>query len=239
MITLKPQWALRQLLDGSWALTSENYHQQISQDYVEVLKKAETGIDPDSLSDAEFDQLNYLVDRGYLNMAVNDVAPAWELSGAVFHSVQEQFKHTVFAVVDNTDNKVGESITNALLEAGLKQGLATDADTKLVISVSDSYLTVERVKDKTVLPVVCNRMRVSLGPMVFPWSDKQVDELVRPHEHYLPKPNYKLPKAFEDLQRAWINVSILQMIGQTKLRYVDNFIEFDMSKQMFNTWPVN
>lgn len=233
MITLKPQWSLRKLPDGRWALTSENYHQEVLPEYAAILQKLVQGVEPDTLSDAEFDQLKYLTDRGFLNVDTNPDAPAWELSGANFHSVQEQFKHVTFSIVDQTTNGVGESLRQALLTAGMKE--ATDGNPRITFAVSDSYLTLPNIKGN-VLPIVCNRMRVTVGPMVFPWTVNIRDEVAK-HEHYLPTPGYVLPPAFDALQRAWLAVAVLQFIGTNKLRYVGHFVEYNMAQQEFKLWP--
>jgi hypothetical protein len=234
MITLKPQWSLRKLPDGRWTLTSENYHQEVLPEYAAILQKLVQGVEPNTLTDAEFDQLEYLTDRGFLSVDTNPDAPAWELSGANFHSVQEQFKHVTFSIVDQTTNGVGESLRQALLSAGMKE--ATDSDSRITFAVSDSYLTLPNVRGN-MLPIVCNRMRVSVGPMVFPWGVHVRDEVAK-HEHYLPKPGYVLPQAFDALQRAWIAVAVLQFIGTHKLRYVGHFVEYDMAQQEFKLWPI-
>jgi hypothetical protein len=233
MITLKPQRSLRQLSDGRWALTSENYHQEVLPEYVAILQKLVNGVDPDTLDDAEFTQLEYLTECGFLNVDIHPDAPAWELSGANFHSVQEQFKHVTFCVVDQTTNGVGTSLRQALLTAGLVE--VTDGSARLTLAISDSYLDLPNVKGN-MLPVVVNRMRVTVGPMVFPWGTHIRDEVAR-HEHYLPKPGYQLPPAFDALQRAWIAVAVLQFIGAQQLRYVDHFVEYDMARQEIKLWP--
>lgn len=234
MITLKPQLSLRQHPDGNLSLTSENFNQAVLPENSALLQKLVHGVEPDTLSDTEFDQLIYLADCGFLNTSTDLNAPAWELSGANFHDVQKQFKHITFTVIDQTINGVGESLRRSLLTAGLKE--ATNNSPRITFAVSDSYLTLPNVRGN-MMPIVCNRMRITVGPMVFPWGSHVRDEVAK-HKHYLPKPGYELPPVFDALQRAWINVAVLQFIGMNKLRYAGHFVEYNMGQQEFRLWPM-
>lgn len=204
----------------------------VQPEYASLLQKLVEGVDPDALSDDEFDQLEFFTSSGFVTIDNHPDAPGWELGFLNFRTVQDQFNHVTFKVVDSTDNKVGDSIREALLTAGLKESETP----RLTIAVSDSYQDLPNVEGN-MLPVVVNRMKPSVGPMVFPWGD-HVRDLVLKSEHYLPKPNYKLPDAFDKLQRAWVSVAVLQAIGAPKLRYTRNFCEYDMSEQEFHLWPM-
>jgi hypothetical protein len=232
MLKLKPQWSLRELSGGRWSLTSENYHQEVLPEYAAILQKLVQSVEADTLTDAEFDQLEYLTARGFLNVDNHPDAPAWELCGANFHSVQEQIKHVTFWVVDTTPNGVGATIRGTLLASGLQE---QEIDPRLTIAVSDSFQTLPNVKGN-MLPVVCNRMRVTVGPMVFPWGTHVRDHVLA-SDHYMPQPGYKLPHAFDQLQRGWLAVAILQFVGTNKLRYVNHFVEYNMAQQEFKLWP--
>lgn len=232
---LKPQWCLRQAtVEGSSpSITSENMHQPLGVEYAAILQKLVEGVEADSLDDAEFTLVENLNERGFLTTQLHHDSPAWELSGYNFHSVQEQLKHSKFSIVDLTSNMVGEGLRQALID----EGLSTDDNAKLVIVVADSYQQIHEYPGKNVLPVVANRMRVTIGPMIFPWGQHAGDS-VRQSEHYMPEPNYGLPAAFDALQRAWINASVLQFLGGMQLRYVLNFVEYNMGKQEFKLWPL-
>lgn len=234
MIKLKPQWVLRHLSGDRWFLTSEKNHQVAPPDYVNLLQRIVQGVTLDDLDDEEFDKLTYLVENGFITTDPDHHpdAPAWELSGANFHSVQQQLKHVTFKILDSTNNKVGESIRQALLGSGMAEVWPSP---RITIVVTDSYRT---LPDTTgvMLPVVCNRMRVSVGPLVFPWG-QNIRDRVTTTESYLPHPGYTLPQAFDQLQRGWLSVAIIQFIATTRLRYVDHFVEYDMSAQEFKTWP--
>lgn len=231
---LKPQWCLRQAeLEGTApSITSENMHQPLGVEYAAILQKLVDGVEADSLDDAEFTLVEYLNERGFLTTQLHPDSPAWELSGYNFHSVQEQLKHSKFSIVDLTDNMVGEGLRQALIDAGVP----STEDAKLVIVVADSYQDIGEYPGKIVLPVVANRMRVTVGPMIFPWG-QHVGASVRASQHYMPKPRYALPTAFDALQRAWINATVLQFLGGMQLRFVRNFVEYNMGKQEFKLWP--
>ena len=232
---LKPQWALRDAgADGNVAVTSENMHYPLDGKYAAILKQLVQGVDALDLDDAEFDLVEQLNERGFLTTQLDPCAPAWELSGYNFHSVQEQLKHTKFKVDDRTHNGVGESLRQSLIEAGATEEVD---EPNIIIAVVNSYLDLEEHKGKNVLPVVANRMRVTIGPMIFPWGEHVADS-VRKSEHYMPMPNYILPSQFDALQRAWINASVLQFFGGMQLRYVRNFVEYNMGKQELKLWPL-
>lgn len=232
MIYLKPQWALREHADGHWTLTSENSHQPIRSDYVPVLQRLAAGVDPATLDDEQFDQTVYLNEQGFVCNDKSADAPAWELCGAHWHSVQEQLKHNTFAVYDTTSNGVGSTLRTTLIAAGMQECLDTP---RLTIAVGSSFQTLP-AHSGNVLPVICNRMRITVGPMVFPWSPS-ISETVLASERYMPEPAYTLPPAFDALQRAWIGVAVLQFVGMNKLRYVDNFVEYNMGSQEHKVWP--
>lgn len=232
MISLKPQWSLRNLSNGRWSLTSENYHQEVLPEYSAILQKLVTGVEPSTLTDPEFDQLEYLTEQGFLNVDTHPDAAAWELCGANFHSVQEQLKHVTFWIVDNTPNSVGTSLRQTLLASGLRE---QEVNPRLTLAVSDSYQTLPNVSGN-MLPIVCNRMRVTVGPMVFPWGI-HVRDSVLASENYLPQPGYSLPPAFDQLQRSWLAVAVLQFVGINRLKYVNHFVEYNMAQQEFKLWP--
>lgn len=231
-LQLKPQWVLRQFPDGRWTLTTENNHQEVTAEYAAILQKLVEGVDPDTLTDAEFQLTETLSERGFLNVDNHPHAPAWELCGANFHSVQEQLKHTTFKIEDSTSNGVGESIRELLVASGMVED---NAAPRLVLAISDSYQELPDIGARNVLPIVCNRMRVTVGPLQFPWSPS-VRDATQKAEHYLPKPNYVLPPAFDALQRAWIAAYVLQFIGQTRLTVSRKFVEFNMGTQQLRTW---
>lgn len=230
--SLKPQWMLRSLSGDRFALTTENNHQEVTAEYAAILEKLVAGVDPDTLTDAEFKLTELLSERGFLNVDNHPDAPAWELCGANFHSVQEQLKHTTFKIEDSTSNAVGASIRELLLASGMVE------DTKnprLVLAVSDSYQSLPEVAGRNMLPVIVNRMRVSIGPIQFPWSPS-VRDATQKSEHYLPHPNYTLPAAFDSLQRSWTAAFILQFVAQTRLGVTRKFVEFNMGTQQMRTW---
>lgn len=222
MLTLKPQWSFRSLPGGRWALTSENFHQEVLPEYAAILQKLVVGVEPDTLTDAEFDQIEYLTERGFLNVEVHPDAPAWELSGLNFHSVQEQLQHVSFRIIDLTKNGVGASVRELLLASGMREA----ENARLTIAVASSYLDLPNIEGN-VLPVVCNRLRVTVGPMQFPWTPSVADS-VRSSEHYLHEVRYTLPAALDQLQRAWIASAVLTFIGGQKLKFVTSFVEFNL-----------
>lgn len=231
-LTLKPQWAFRVFPDGRCFLTSETRHLAVQPEFADLVQKLSVGVDPDTLSDEEFDRLQYFNDNGFISVDNNPDSPGWELGLLHFHTVQEQLKHVTFKIIDQTENKVGDSIRQTLLEAGVSESESP----KLTIVVSDSYQDLPDC-DGVMLPVIVNRMKLSVGPLVLPWG-VHVRDLVMKSEHYMPKPNYKLPAAFDTLQRAWVGAEVLQAIGASKLRYINRFNEYDMSTQTFNVWPL-
>jgi hypothetical protein len=67
-LQLKPQWVLRQFPDGRWTLTTENNHQEVTAENAAILQKLVEGVDPDTLTDAEFQLTETLSERGFLNV---------------------------------------------------------------------------------------------------------------------------------------------------------------------------
>jgi hypothetical protein len=231
-LTLKPQWSFRVFPDGRCFLTSETRHMSVQPEYAEILQKLVGGVDPSTLTDDEYDKLEFFTNSGFISIENHPDAPGWELGFLNFNTVKEQFNHVTFSIIDQTPNAVGDSIRETLLTAGMKESETP----RITIVVSDSYQDLPNLPGN-MLPVIVNRMKLSVGPMVFPWGD-HVRDLVMKSEHYMPKPNYKLPDAFDKLQRAWVCVAILQAIGAPKLRYARNFCEYDMSNQEFHIWAM-
>lgn len=229
-LTLKPQWSFRSVAGGH-ALTSELVHHPIAPEYAAILQALVQGVDPDTLNDEDFTRIEDLNARGFLNVDTQPDAPAWELCGANFNSVQEQFKHVTFKILDLTANTVGASVRELLLQSGMIENTEKPA---ITLVFTDSYQKLPTCEG-TVLPIVCNRMRVSLGPLMFPWTPS-VRESVLKSESYLPEPRYSLPAVFDALQRTWIATQIVQFVAQSKLRFVRRFVEYNMATQEFKSW---
>jgi hypothetical protein len=232
MIKLKPQFTLRVTPGGKPCLTSESYHLEIDPARVPLLRKLVDGIDPELISDHDMAELISLNSQGFLSIIDHPDAPIWELSPGSFQTVHEQFSHVTFRIVDKTYNKVGDSVREHLLSSGLKEA----ENAQLVLALVDSALDLPDVEGN-MLPLVCNRSRITVGPMCFPWR-KNFRELIKYSETYLPTVNYKLPAVFDSLQRAWLSVAVLQFVGLNRLRYVSNCVEYNMTKQEFKIWPV-
>lgn len=240
MIKLKPQWSLRQLANGQWALNSEDaFITDITPDQVNILRKAEIGISQDSLvddiTDEEFTHLETFINRGFINQGeVGADAPFWELAGAYYHSVKEQQKHLSVSCFDMTSNQVGSQVMDLLERSGVQTRTGRKNVTLVFVdSMNDIPSSIAGV----VMPVVCNRVRVTVGPLLFPWSYSDTKTL-KPNEAYMDRANYELPAAAQALQVAWVANNILQYLNANRLRFVRHIAELNMAKMEVALWPV-
>lgn len=236
--SLKPQWVFALGQDGACTLTSEAHHQAFTSDYTAVLQKLVQGIDTDALDDAEFTLVELLNEGGFLTVNPHPHAPIWELCGANFQSIQEQFKHLKINLVDMTENKVGTDVFALMTEMlGPQSDIAAGHVTLVFADSYQKLVKAEHVAPSgSTIPVICNRMRLTIGPVLFPWS-RDIGEETRNNVAYMSEPSYQLPEAFQTLQRGWAAVSLLQFLGQYKTRYVNGFVELDMTKLTQKTWP--
>ena len=199
-----------------------------------ILQRLVDGINEATLSDDEFDQIEYLNDKGYLSIIDSEDAPAWELVGVQHSTLQNQQKHLTFSIVDSTVNNVGADIANRLESFGFSRD---DDDSKLIIAFADSYLKLPEGISKPILPVICNRMKLWLGPIQFPWSANIVDK-IKQNEAYMVEPRYVLPKVFDELQRAWVAAALSQMFTRSQLRYVGCYYEYNMTVMRSRIIPI-
>lgn len=230
-IKLRPQWSLLDL-GSKHSFVSETHSYDIEAEYLPIAKRLVEGIETSDLSDAEFDEVETLTARGVLTFVDHEDAPFWELARADFYTVSSQLKHVTFNVIDLTPNGVGEEIREILLSSGLVL-----AETpKLNIVVADSYHDIGEYNGPT-LPIVCNRMRLQFGPIVFPWGTN-VRDVINENSLYLPRPNYKLPVVYDKLQRAWLAMMVIRLIALNRYGCYKNIVEYNLGTQEFKLWPV-
>jgi hypothetical protein len=103
--------------------------------------------------------------------------------------------------------------------------------------LADSFLELPDSLGAPALPIVCNRLRISLGPLVLPWH-RHVRDVTTGSEHYMASTAYSLPEAYDDLQKSWLATRVLKFVACSQLRFVNNIIEYNMITQETKTWPV-
>ena len=226
IIKLKPQWLLKTTGCGEPLLVSENFKHVEPLERQAFLERLATGIDVADLDDDEMELVEGYNTRGLLAIDAHPSMAGWELHGQAWANVQEQLKHVTYNYIDLTKNGVGKLVADGLEE----NGMFPADDAKLTLVFADSYLDLPDLGDKTYLPVICNRMRLWLGPMSFPWTKLNVREFVRLNESYMDKANYNLPQAFHNLQVAWLTTALLQAVALSHSRYVGSFVELNMLK---------
>jgi hypothetical protein len=226
IIKLKPQWLLKSTGVGEALLVSENVKHVEPLDRQKFLDRLVVGIDVTDLDDDEMELLEAYNARGFLAFDPHPSMAGWELHGAAWADVQEQLKHVTYNFIDLTKNSVGQLVADGLEENGMYPA----DDAKLTLVFADSYLDLPDMPGKTYLPVICNRMRLWLGPMCFPWTKLNVRTFVRLNESYLDTANYSLPLAFHNLQVAWLITALLQLVALNHSRYVGSFVELNMLK---------
>jgi hypothetical protein len=231
-LNLKPQWYFRRLANGKCALTSENSHVELSGDYADLLQRLVSGVSSTELTDEEFQKVTEFSNAGYLSTHGDPAAISWEMQGGDFHYARLQLEHCTFLIDDTTDNQVGLDVRSLLLASGMHESL--DAP-RIVIALASSYTRLGRFNGRSVLPVVCNRMRCTVGPVIFPWGE-HLSDAVATNGSYMPEPQYKLAPAFDALQRAWIATCILKFVGMSRLTYATSFVEFNMGTQEVKLW---
>ncbi len=240
MIKLKPQWRLRQSEDGRWSLVSEGSALvSVTPEQASILQKAKAGISPEAfvneITDVEFAHLGSFINRGFIdqNESGKD-APFWELGGAYYHAVKEQQKHLTVSVSDFTRNKLGADVLDLLVKSGIKTEGGRQSISLVFVD------TMEDIPDGTkgvVLPIVCNRAKVTVGPFMFPWSYRD-QKKPTPSESYAGLAEYELPVAAHALQVAWIANNVLQYVSANRLRFIRHVSELNLAKLEMSLWPV-
>lgn len=226
-LLLKPQWTF---FPGSpeGTLVDEHVRHPIKESLAPLITRLIGGVDAATLSDTEMQQLEFLNSKGFIAVTNDWIAPAWELSGAHYSTVLEQFQHVTVTVIDRTHNAVGAAVAANLRAAGLTY-VNTPAEARLTFVISDSYLDLPDL-DSTWIPVICNRMRTWIGPMQYPWKRASVSEIVKSTNGlYVDKVRYRLPSYYDELQRAWITAALLQLVGLTRLKYAHVMTEHNMT----------
>lgn len=232
---LRPQWCFRTRQSDGWCLlTSENFHQTMPPEFSPLLNRLVDGLDPTTLTDAEYTQIEDLNGRGFISISKQPHAPAWELAGANYQIIQEQFKHVTFYIECSTDFEEHASIIEKIL---IESGLTRKNYGRLGIQISDSYTKLRPLSGNW-LPVILNRMRPQIGPLVLNDQANPAD-LIRGSDQYMPQTNYILPSAYRELSLSWAATTILQFIGRLDLDLMNNIVEFDMSRLEVKKWPIS
>lgn len=231
-VMLKRQWLLRRFGQRT-TLTCETQHHLVPQRHADILPRLAEGIEATDVTLEEFASIEYLNDRNYLMFVDHPDAPAWDLHNAKnFKQVQEQFRHVTFDVRDTSRERVGDYLRDALVRAGM-----CEADPpRLRLLVANSYNELPD-SDTPALPIVCGRMRLSLGPLILPWR-QHIRDMTLSSPHYMPTVSYTLPPVFDDLQKAMAAARVLQFVALCQLRYVNNVVEFSMLEQESKLWPI-
>ena len=104
----------------------------------------------------------------------------------------------------------------------------------------DSYEDIRNLPTTTVtqLPVLCNRMRLWIGPLQFQWTRPRLYEQVAGNDAYIDRLNYVLEERYDQLQRAVLAALIPQIVGTIKLEYVRCMVEYNMMALRSRIWPV-
>lgn len=234
LIKLKPQWYLTQEAEDKTRLTSELLTNVYPQSHQALLLKLQAGVDSDDLSDEEFQLLETLNNLGLVASTTDATAPVWEMHGAPFQHVQQQFKHTTIKIHDYSKQQVGMAIRQQLLDAGLSES----ENPILNLVFTNSFVDIPKMNG-VALPIVVGRVRWSMGPYLFPWRTETVADLVAQSPHYMREPNYELPPAFALLEQGLTVVNILQTIALNRPLLVNNTIEHNMITQERVVWQIH
>lgn len=232
MILLKRHFYLKITESGPLLI---NEHTQVLEksEYAEILKRLVVGIDPSSITDFEFLQIEYLNERGYLGISDHPDAAAWELSGAFISTVVEQSKHLDFSISDFTYNQVGFEVGQILKTCGFLESKTP----KLKIVFADSYFSLPEIEETPFLPIICNKMKIFTGPIQFNWSENLALKVVK-NKSYVPQARYVLPKLFDNFQRSWIATNLGRMIVLSNLDYIGCMQEFNMTSMVSKLIPL-
>jgi hypothetical protein len=114
VLRLKKQWALR-CVDGKYTITNEMIQLPIAPEFEGLMIKLAKGVEPGELEDQEFEKLERV--NHLLSQDQHPDAPAWEMGGAYFHSVQQQLEHVTLFVYDRSTNGFGADLELRLLDA--------------------------------------------------------------------------------------------------------------------------
>lgn len=232
-LKLKPQFNIS-IHENRLYLFDENKTTEEPIELAELFKKLEVGIDVDSVSDSDFEKIQTLTERGYISLSDSDSAAIWELCGVPITTVEQQLAHFKVSIIDRTCNNVGQSVKDDLMTAGVK---VVESDATLCLLFVDSYFQIQETDPKPYLPIVCNRLKLWLGPVQHEWTSSIVESVKKNHL-YADEIKYKLPLTFDLLQRSWLSSAILSMIVRSELRTTSALYMYNMKNFSIGVFPV-
>jgi hypothetical protein len=230
-IKLKPLFTFDQASSPP-CVRSELLYSPLDPDTAALVSRLVFGIEASEVTPEEFKLLEKLNEQGLITFFDHPMHGVVGLHGVELRTALELLNNITVAVTDQTGQH-RDYFVEALTDLGVK---VVDADPALTIIISDSY---SLLPDATgpVLPVILNRFRPSVGPLQTEWRDNIATQ-TKANVAYMVEPNVKLPKAFNDLQRAWAVANIYQFIIRTETAKVGHVIEFNMLKMKQDWWPV-
>lgn len=221
---------MRNHLGGYWTLTSELRHEVIDQTTAKFLERLIDGLSIDELTELDMPMLTRLNDQGVVETRQDGVAndpskPFWELAGYSWQTITAQTKHIRYGFTFDAECK---STALAILDLVSETiGKPPEPNPNVIIHVTFSAKSVKAC-EAPILLLVCDRLKVSAGPVLFPWSSSKAVDKVRGGESYVDKVDYKLTPALAHMQVSWLAAAALQVLQGLRLRYVQSIVEFNV-----------
>lgn len=234
LVYLRPQWHYHAESGGTGSLVSETmHHPSFSAEHSDILNRLSTGLEVDDLNEDQFKILRDFINRGFVALDASNESTHWELSGIIPQTVEEQLKQNTFSWWSNVSEQSSNTLKSMLLKGGMIEELN---DPRISILVADSFCS---VPDSALpaIPVILDRVRVSIGPMIFPWRTN-VRDIVSRNPAYMKEIKYEVPEPFSTLGANWAAAAILQFIAGSKILYVNNTVEFNVMTMEQKIWPI-
>lgn len=213
---------------------SESLYIPLNELQVALMAKLVVGLAATDVSPFEFKVLEKFNEQGLITFFDHPQHGVIGQHGIELRRALELLATVTVKVVDLTGQHA-EYLIDRLKGLGVTIVDQT-ASAALTIMVADSFTKLPNPVGPT-LPVILNRFRPSIGPLMTEWRTN-IAEQTMANVAYMVEPNVSLPAAFDDLQRAWAVVNIYQFIIRTESSKVNNVVEFNMPKMKQDWWPV-
>lgn len=220
---IKPQYLLRKHLGDYWTLTSENKHEVLDQTTAEFMTRIEKGLDIADLNENEMPLLSRVNDLGYVEIRDAESVPPltaqpfWELVGYKWQTLTAQNHHLTYNLLCDTDlldvlNRVKGLVAPTIGEPS--------ADCRLVVFITDSLKRARVINNRPTLILVANRLNISAGPVLFPWSSSGTLSRLQGGLEYVDAVQYKLTVDLVAMQDAWLASVIIKTVLALDLKFV-------------------
>lgn len=227
---IKPQYQLRKHLGDYWTLTSEVSHEVLDHATAEFLERLAHGLDLADVVEIDMPVLSRVNDLGYVEIRDLDTAltvsakPFWELVGYKWQAMTAQKNYLSYSITADVGcHESAQSITELIKNM---VGEPTQSG-KVNLFITDSAKKIHATSVPT-LVIIINRLLVSVGPMVYPWTSQETIDELQGGLSYMAIVGYTLTPDLVAMQNAWIAASVIKTLSNVDLSFIGKRITFNL-----------